>query len=151
VALRGLIGGPGGGPAGARAGASDVAAMLGMCAAPAVSVATPGSPVELPVHAADELVAAVRAALDNTARHAPGAKAYVFCEDEGSAVVVSVGDDGPGIVDGRLDQAVADGRMGVVHSIRSRMTAIGGSATLRTGPGRGTEWELRVPRTGVPR
>jgi signal transduction histidine kinase len=147
VALRGLIGGSGSAPAGALAGgAGDVAAMLSSCATSTVSVSAPGTPVPLPLPVADELVAAVRAALDNSARHAPGAKAYVFCEDEGSAVVVSVGDDGPGIADGRLDEALAAGRMGVAHSIRSRLTAIGGSATLRTGSGRGTEWELRVPR-----
>lgn len=144
VALRGLISGR---PTGALPGQdSDVAALLGVCATPTVSVATPGSAVLLPAPVAGELVAAVRAALDNSARHAPGAKAFVFCEDEGSQVVVSVGDDGPGIPDGRLDEALAVGRMGVAHSIRSRVEAIGGTATLRTGPDRGTEWELRVPR-----
>ena len=70
-------------------------------------MATPGPAVPLPAHAATELVAAVRAALDNTARHAAGASAYVLLEDEGSEVVVSVGDDGPGIAEGRLDEAAA--------------------------------------------
>lgn len=143
VALRGLIGGadtrlPG--------DVADVSAMLNLCAAAQVSVATPGSAVPLPAHTATEVVAAVRAALDNTARHAAGARAYVLLEDEGSEVVVSVGDDGPGIAEGRLDEAAGAGRMGVAHSIRSRLAALGGTATLRTGPGRGTEWELRVPR-----
>jgi signal transduction histidine kinase len=144
VALRGLIGGAGAQPV--SAGAADVAALLSACATPSVSVALPGPPVPLRADRASELVAAVRAALDNSARHAPGAKAYVFCEDEGSTIVVSVGDDGPGIAAGRLDEAAAGGRMGVAHSIRSRLTTIGGTATLRTGPDRGTEWELRVPR-----
>lgn len=149
VALRGLIGG---GASGEGAGTplagdtADLSAMLNRCATSSVSVATPGSAVPLPALAATELVAAVRAALDNTARHAVGAKAYVLLEDEGSEVVVSVGDDGPGIAPGRLDEAAAGGRMGVAHSIRSRLAALGGSATLSTGPGRGTEWELRVPR-----
>lgn len=143
VALRGLIGG---GASALPGDEADLSVILGRCAAPTVSVATPGSPVPLPAHPAAELVAAVRAALDNTARHAGGAQAYVLLEDEGSAVVVSVGDDGPGIADGRLDEAVSAGRMGVAHSIRSRLAALGGTATLRTGPGQGTEWELRVPR-----
>ena len=143
VALRGLIGG-----ADARlpGGVADVSAMLNLCASAQVSVATPGSAVPLPAHAASEVVAAVRAALDNTVRHAGGARGYVLLEDEGSEVVVSVGDDGPGIAQGRLDEAAHAGRMGVAHSIRSRLAALGGTATLRTGPGRGTEWELRVPR-----
>jgi signal transduction histidine kinase len=149
VALRGLVAGgllatttapP------AAGGTSDVAAMLSLCAAASVSVATPGAPVPAPAAQAEELVAAVRAALENSARHAPGAKAFVLLEDEGDDIVVSVGDDGPGIADGRLAQAAADGRMGVAHSIRSRMAAVGGTATLRTGAGRGTEWELRLPR-----
>lgn len=147
VALRALIGGgASNGAVPLRADAADVAAMLGLCATPTISVATPGSAVVLPSHAATELVAAVRAALDNTVRHAAGASAYVLLEDEGSEIVVSVGDDGPGIAEGRLDEAVAAGRMGVAHSIRSRLVALGGTATLRTAPGRGTEWELRVPR-----
>jgi signal transduction histidine kinase len=144
VALRGLIGGAAG--THQSAGAADVSAMLSLCATSTISVATPGSAVPLPAHAATELVAAVRAALDNTARHAPRAKAYVLLEDEGSEVVVNVGDDGPGIPEGRLDEAAAAGRMGVVHSIRSRMVALGGTAAVRSAPGSGTEWELRVPR-----
>lgn len=86
------------------------------------------------------------AALDNTARHAPGANAYVFLEDEGSSVVIEVGDDGPGIAAGRLADAERQGRMGVAHSICSRLSAVGGSATLRTAPGGGVEWVLRVAR-----
>jgi signal transduction histidine kinase len=34
-----------------------------------------------------------------------------------------------------------------VESIRGRVRDLGGSATLDTGPGRGTEWEVRVPST----
>lgn len=144
VALRGLIGGAQG--TSLPNDVADVSAMLSGCASAQVSVATPGSAVPLPAHAATEVVAAVRAALDNSARHAAGAQAYVLLEDEGSEVVVSVGDDGPGIAEGRLEEAAGAGRMGVAHSIRSRLTALGGTATLRTGPNRGTEWELRVPR-----
>lgn len=144
IALRGLIGGGAG--TSLAGGVADVTAMLNRVATSSTSVATPGCAVPLPAHVATELVAAVRAALDNTARHAPGAKAYVLLEDEGSQVVVSVGDDGPGIAVGRLEEAGAAGRIGVAHSIRTRMTALGGTATVRTAPGRGTEWELRVPR-----
>lgn len=130
------------------AGTRDVAAMLHRHAGPAVSVATPGSPVPLPGPAAEELVAAVAAALDNAARHAGGASAYVLLEDTGDAVVVSVGDDGPGIPAGRLDEAAAAGRMGVTGSIVGRLAAVGGTAELITSS-TGTEWELRVPRRPV--
>lgn len=144
-ALRGLV--RGGDPlADAPSELHDVAAMLHLQAGRSVSVASPSEPVRLPAHAATELVAAVRAALDNTARHAGGATAYVLVEDEGAMVVVSVGDDGPGIPAGRLDEAETAGRMGVAHSIRSRLADLGGTAELTTGPTSGTEWELRVPR-----
>lgn len=144
VALRGLIRG---GPA-ARASdeTADLTALLERCAAAGISVATPGGPVPLAASVVVEVAAAVAAALHNTARHAPGASAYVLLEEEGDTVVVNVGDDGPGIPAGRLDEAARQGRLGVAHSIRSRLSAVGGSATLRTAPGGGVEWEFRVPR-----
>jgi hypothetical protein len=50
---------------------------------PAVTVATPGMPVPLPTGRADEVVAAVRAELDNVARHAgPGSAAWVLVEED---------------------------------------------------------------------
>ncbi|SDT05309.1 Signal transduction histidine kinase [Actinopolymorpha singaporensis] len=129
-------------------GMIDVGGQLTGLGAAGISVATPADPVLLPGEVAAELVAAVRAALDNVARHAPGAKAFLLLEDDGEAVTVSVRDDGPGIPAGRLGQAAADGRMGVSRSIVGRLTELGGTATLTTSAG-GTEWELRVPRTGA--
>lgn len=143
VALRGLMRG---GPNGGAPGISDVAEMLHHHASRNVSVAAPGEPVPLPAHAAAELVAAIQAALDNTARHADGAAAYVLLEDRGDAVVVSVRDDGPGVSPGRLEEAAAAGRMGVAESIVARLGELGGAASLTTGPDVGTEWELWVPR-----
>jgi signal transduction histidine kinase len=155
-ALRGLVQGhvngsgsrasPGPAP---EADTRDVAAMLHRYTGRAVSVATPASPVPLPGPDAEELVAAVAAALDNTARHVADASAYVLLEDTGDAVVVSVGDDGQGIPAGRLDEAAAAGRMGITGSIVGRLAAIGGTAELTTSTTTGTEWELRVPRRAV--
>jgi signal transduction histidine kinase len=151
-ALRGLVQGHANGPSPraaqtpTAAGTRDVAAMLHRHTGRAVSVATPASQVPLPGPDAEELVAAVAAALDNTARHAGGASAYVLLEDTGDAVVVSVGDDGPGIPAGRLEEAAAAGRMGVTGSIVGRLAALGGTAELITSTSTGTAWELRVPR-----
>ena len=36
--------------------------------------------------------------------------------------------------------------MGVAESIVARLAELGGTACLSTGPGAGTEWELRIPR-----
>jgi signal transduction histidine kinase len=131
-----------------RAGAmADVGALLRRRASDRVSVSVPAEPVLLDACVADELYAATANALDNVASHAgPDARAYVLLEDLGDSVAVSIRDDGVGITDGRLAEAVADGRVGVAKSIVGRMNWLGGGAKLTTGPGCGTEWELTVPR-----
>jgi signal transduction histidine kinase len=112
-----------------------------------VSTSLPATPVLLDAAVAAEVDAAVGNALDNVAAHAgPGAHAYILLEDVDDAVVVSVRDDGPGIAEGRLDEALADGHVGIAKSIVGRMEWLGGSAKLRTGPDIGTEWELTIPR-----
>lgn len=152
-ALRGLVQGRVNGSvsraaadASPETGTLDVAAMLHRHTSSTVTVATPANPVPLPAAAAEELLAAVAAALDNTARHAGGASAHVLLEDTGDTVEVSVGDNGPGIPAGRLEDAAARGRMGVTDSIVGRLAALGGTAELSTSTSTGTEWELRVPR-----
>ncbi len=119
---------------------------LSLSRPPNVSVVTPGPPVPLPAGTAAELLAAVRACLDNVARHVGAdAQAWVLLEDLGDRVVVSVRDEGPGIPPGRLDAAAGDGRLGVRQSIEGRLRDLGGTATLTTASF-GTEWELSVPR-----
>ena len=95
-----------------------------------MNVAVPGTPVLLPAAVVGEVEAAVRACLDNVARHVgEDAPAWVFLEDLGDRVVVSVRDEGPGIPDGRLEQAEADGRLGVSGSIRGRLDDLGGTSS----------------------
>ncbi len=109
-------------------------------------MSTPGAPVELPTPVAAELVAAVRACLDNVAVHVGrDASAWVLLEDTAAQVTVTVRDEGPGIPSDRLAEADADGRLGVSQSIRGRLAELGGTASLETGSF-GTEWELVVPR-----
>ena len=117
-----------------------------------VTVSVPAPAVLLKKAAADELASATRAALDNVRRHCgEGARAWVLVEDEPDMVTVTIRDDGPGIPNGRLAEAAAAGRLGVSHSIRGRLRDLGGSATISSVPGEGTEVELRLPReVGVP-
>jgi signal transduction histidine kinase len=131
-----------------RTGAkTDVGALLRQRISDRVSVSVPADPVLLDGEVAEELYAAVANALDNTAAHAgQDAHAYVLLEDLGDSVTVSIRDDGVGIPDGRLDEAVDEGRVGIAKSIVGRMNWLGGSAKLNTGPGCGTEWELTVAR-----
>jgi signal transduction histidine kinase len=125
---------------------ADLVAALGRLEAGRVSVAVPGGPVLLPRPVVEELVAVVEECLANVVRHVGAdAPAWVLLECLPDRVEVSVRDEGPGIRDGRLAEAEAEGRLGVVESIRGRLRDLGGTATLSTGSF-GTEWELSVPR-----
>lgn len=122
------------------------AALTALGDAGRVTVATPSGPVELPAAVVAELVRVVKACLDNVSRHVGrDAPAWVLVQDLGSAVEISVRDQGSGIPVGRLDEAAAQGRLGVSQSIRGRIVDLGGTADLQTGP-TGTEWEFVVPR-----
>jgi signal transduction histidine kinase len=129
------------------AGTADLAQALRGLGDSRVSVSVPPTSVRVPLARTDEIVAAVRACLDNVIRHVGAdARAWVLLEDLGRQVVVTVRDEGPGIPVGRLEEAAAEGRLGVTQSIRGRVGELGGTATLVTAPGRGTEWELTFPR-----
>jgi signal transduction histidine kinase len=132
-------------------GRRDLAAALRMLGSEHVSVLTPAQPVELAAHVVDELVAVAGAALANVAVHVgPDAPAWVLLDDTGDGVEISVRDEGPGIPDGRLEAAEAEGRIGVARSMRGRVIDLGGTISCDTGPGRGTDWTIRFPKRGVP-
>jgi len=128
-------------------GRADLAAaLLHLETRPGVDVVTSGT-VELPTSVATELVAVVAACLDNVERHVgPDARAWVLLEGWPDRVEISVRDEGPGIPEGRLEAAAADGRLGVSQSIRGRVEDLGGTIRLTTGAD-GTEWEFVVPTT----
>ena len=132
-------------PAGPSVDLAGALERLGTAHAGRVDVATPGAPVPVPAHVAQEVVAAVSACLDNVRAHVgETAPAWVLLDAVPGEVVVSVRDDGPGIPAGRLEAAAASGRLGVDQSIRGRIADLGGTARLDTGSW-GTEWELTVP------
>ena len=136
-------------PGRSASGSADLAGALEAMATAhpvRVEVATPGTAVPLDADVVTELVAATRACLDNVLAHGgPGASAWVLAQAAPDEVSVSVRDDGPGIEPGRLDEAAADGRLGVASSIRGRVEDLGGTARVQSGTW-GTEWELTVPR-----
>ncbi|EHR53867.1 signal transduction histidine kinase [Saccharomonospora marina XMU15] len=146
IALRALV--TTGHSGASDSGDADLRGALQLLATSKVQVSTPAGQVRLPRHTVTELVAATKEALSNVERHAgTEAKAWVLLEELTEEVVLTIRDDGPGIAAGRLERAVAEGRLGVENSIKRRLAALGGSCTLETEPGSGTEWELRVPRS----
>ena len=128
-------------------GIADLSGLLAALTTSSVSLSRPSTAVEVDARVARELVAAVRAAIDNAERHA-GAAAHVWIllEDELDQITVTVRDDGVGFDPERLPEAAAEGRMGVSESIVGRARDLGGSVTVISQPGSGTEIEIRVPR-----
>jgi len=109
----------------------------------------PEEPVDLGQRRAQEVTAAVEAALDNVRKHAgPDARAWVLVDDLGSDVVVTVRDNGVGVTEERLAQASGVGRIGVASSIHGRIADLGGRASYLFGPGGGTTVEMWVPKDG---
>ncbi len=88
------------------------------------------------------LVRAAREALVNAAKHSGADKIDVYAEVDEERIEVFVRDRGQGF---DLD-AVADDRMGVKGSILNRMARHGGTATVRSRPGEGTEVRLEINR-----
>ena len=108
-----------------------------------------GVPVELVMvgdtdmsDAAKALVRAAREAMVNAAKHSGADKIDVYAEITDDLVEVFVRDRGAGF---DLD-AVAEDRMGVAGSIIDRMARHGGTATVRSQPGEGTEVRLEITR-----
>lgn len=128
-------------------GRRDLASALRTLASTRVSVSAPAGVVTLPALTVEELVAVVGAALSNVTVHVgTDAPAWVLLEDTSAGVEISVRDEGPGIAPGRLVAAAQEGRMGVSRSMQGRVQDLGGSIECDSGPGRGTEWIIKLPR-----
>jgi signal transduction histidine kinase len=145
TALRGLILREPEGPPAGRASLRDaLERAAGDVDEVPVQVSATG-PMWLARHTVEELVAAVREALANVARHAHAKRAAVFAEEVDNDVVVTVRDDGDGFI---LDEERLrrEEKAGLLKSMKGRAEALGGSMRVETAPGRGTEVEFRIPR-----
>jgi signal transduction histidine kinase len=88
------------------------------------------------------LLAAAREATVNAAKWSGVGAVSLFAEVEPTAVSVYVRDRGRGFD----PAAVPAHRKGLAESVRARMERRGGSATIRSKPGQGTEVVLTMPR-----
>lgn len=89
----------------------------------------------------EQLVLAAREAMTNAAKFA-GGEISVYAEANGETVSVFVRDRGAGFE----RAAVPADRRGLAESIEGRLARAGGSATIRSAPGEGTEIELTIPK-----
>ncbi|MGJ3507364.1 MacS family sensor histidine kinase [Enemella sp. A6] len=124
----------------------NLSSLLDRHAGPGVTISTPAETVLVEATRAQEIEAAVQEALNNVNKHAgTDAQAWVLLEREGDELVIGIRDNGRGAQQQDFDSAVERGRMGMKHSIHGRIAELGGYAKLRTAPGRGVEWEFRIP------
>jgi signal transduction histidine kinase len=115
------------------AAAADVEELHGV----RVEIASSGD--ALPENA---LVLAAREAMTNAAKFAGVEEIDVYAEVDEDEIAVFVRDRGIGFD----PAAVPDDRKGIRESISGRLERAGGSATVASRPGGGTEVELRLPR-----
>jgi signal transduction histidine kinase len=108
-----------------------------------VTVASVG-PLVLPAALVEELVSAVRQALANVVEHAQATRVAVFADSEEGWVHVSVRDDGRGFVYDEK-QLQAEGKAGMLRSMKGRVEDLGGKMRVETAPGAGTEVQFRIP------
>ncbi|MGJ6981015.1 sensor histidine kinase [Aestuariimicrobium soli] len=126
----------------------DLVPLLDAQSSDQVTVSMMAGQVMMPRRRAGELMAAVNQALYNAQRHAgPDARVWVLVEEMDGEVTVSVRDNGVGMDADQIAAAMASDRMGMRASIRGRLVDLGGTATLKSDPGRGVEWELKAPLT----
>ncbi len=88
------------------------------------------------------LLGAAKEAMVNAAKHSGCESADVYAEIDPDTVCVFVRDRGTGFD----PEAVPSDRQGLAKSIRARVERRGGTAEVRSNPGRGTEVRLSVPR-----
>lgn len=129
------------------------------CAAPwtravtdTATVVASADPVELDSAKAQEVVAAVEAALDNVRKHAgPAARAWVLVDDLGADVVVTVRDDGPGVSQEREDSRGCPkwAFRGIFVDQRTGSRISAARARYLTSPGGGTTVEMWIPKGGA--
>jgi signal transduction histidine kinase len=93
-------------------------------------------------NALGQLVLAAREAMTNAAKFSQAEEIFVYAESGHDDVAVFVRDSGIG-----FDRAaVSADRRGIKDSIEARMSRAGGTGTVTTAPGEGTEVELRLRR-----
>jgi signal transduction histidine kinase/PAS domain-containing protein len=92
----------------------------------------------------DLVIALARELLTNAAKHAGASRVSVRVRRADGGILLEVADDGDGIPEGRLADALREGHIGLASSIQ-RVEAVGGTLTLSPVPGGGTSVAATLP------
>lgn len=93
----------------------------------------------MPLAARNCIYRAVQEALNNAARHAPGAQVSVRARAQEAGVTIEITDDGPGFAPGAATAGLG------LDGLRARVTGLKGRFALHSAPGRGTSLRLWLP------
>jgi two-component system NarL family sensor kinase len=93
------------------------------------------------------LFAFARELLANAAKHAEASLIALTLRRSEGSMVLEVNDNGCGIAEGRMRQALLDGHVGLA-AIAERAAALGGSVSVDTSPGAGTRVAVTLPAPG---
>ncbi len=105
-------------------------------------------PDELPLPVTICMFRVVQEGLANAYSHAGGLGQSVTASCEEESVTLTVGDAGPGF---STDEALKPGRNLGLRWLRQRVESIGGTLTIRSAPGQGTQLSARFPNAPPPR
>jgi signal transduction histidine kinase len=124
----------------------DITSVLDRHESSTVTISAMAERVMVSSREALEIDAVVTEILANVAKHAgPTARAWVLLEHEGRELIISLRDNGVGAKAEDITKAGERGHIGVRDSVLGRIRDLGGQAVVRAAPGRGVDWELRIP------
>lgn len=104
-----------------------------------------GRPVPVAEAVGAAVLRAVQASLANVGAHAAAGRARVTLGYLDGELTVDVADDGVGFDPGAARRTEGEGTGVGLASVRERLAAVGGEATVESAPGEGTVVALRVP------
>ena len=87
----------------------------------------------------------VQEALTNVARHAQASRVHVRLERKESAVVAFINDNGKGFDAEKITGSEAPEHGVGLLGIRERVSSLGGSFSIQSGPGQGTRLTIEIP------
>jgi signal transduction histidine kinase len=112
------------------------------------SIKAVGAKRRLPPQIETSLFRISQEAINNVAKHSRAKKTTIQLEVRGEEARCSVEDDGVGFdVEACLARRDPDQGLGLL-GVRERVSLLGGSLTIESGPGKGTKLQVTIPLTG---